>query len=127
MLVMRCWSYCRWKRWVLYRFTVLIKTMYIWDYTKIVIIVVIRRSSPNHGYTKGEGFSLSSSPVLNILLSCITNVIWYQWFVLITKLDFEVCKIVFLVKIVNFHVVFHDGEPATGIAECICIIHTSSW
>ena len=36
MLNMRCWLYCRWKRWILYRFTVLlIETMYIWDYTEI--------------------------------------------------------------------------------------------
>ena len=127
MLVMSCCSYCRWKRWILYRFTVLlIETMYILDYTVIAIIVVIRRSSPNHGYIKGEGFSLSVIPLSSILLTCITSVMRCPWFDLITKLDCEVCKMGFLVKIVCFHAVFLD-ELATGIAECIRIIHTSSW
>ena len=126
MLVMKCWLYCRWKRWILYRFTVLlIETMYIWDYTEIAIIVVIRRSSLNHGYTKGEGFSLSVSPLSNMLLTCITNVMWCPWFVLIIKLDFKVCKIGFLIEIINSHAVFLDGELATGIAECVRIINTN--
>ena len=122
MLVVRCWSYCRWKRWILSRFTVLLtETMYIWDYTEIAIILVIRKSPPNHGYTKGEGFSLSVSPLSNMLLTCIANVMQSPWFVLITKLDFEVCKIS------NFQSVSLDGELVTGIVICIRIIHTSWW
>ena len=106
----------------------LIETMYIWDYTEIAIIVVIRTSSPNHGYTEGERFSLSVSPLSNMLLTCITNVMRWSWFALIIKFHFEACKIGknLLVKIVNFHAVSFDGELATGIAECIRIIHTGS-
>ena len=89
--------------------------MYILDYIEIVIIVVIRKSSPNNGYTKREGFSLSVSPLSNMLLICITNLMRCPQFVLTTKLDFEVCKISFLVEIVNFHAAFLDGELVIGI------------
>ena len=124
---MMCWLYYKWKRWTLYRFTVLlIETIYIWDYIDIPVIVVIRRSSPNHGYTKREGSSLSVSQLSHMLLTCTTNVMRCPWFVLITKLNFEACKIGFLVKIINFYAVSLDGELVIGIAECICIIHTSS-
>ena len=118
MLVMKCWLYCRWKRWILCRFmVVLIEIMYIWDYTEIAINVLIRGSLPNHGHIKGVEFSLS-----NMFLAWITNLMvcpdHQAWLC-------QFCQ--FPCTFVNLHAVSFDGELATGIAECICITHRSSW